>query len=132
DFHVTGVQTCALPICQLLENLNFQGGCGGKIHVSPFCSQGNPTTTGPDQPCSAQPCARSDSQLGKAVQNRATSHLNQIFLGQIGNAQRHGGEVVDQLQGLDPQLLPHLILAERPMAIGQLDVLQVDGAGERE
>src|SRR5690606_42120467 len=76
---------------QLLENLNFQGGCGGKIHVSPFCSQGNPTTTGPDQPCSAQPCARSDSQLGKAVLNRATSHLNQIFLGQIRSEERRVG-----------------------------------------
>src|SRR5690606_42020560 len=28
DFHVTGVQTCALPICQLIDEHRKQGPCG--------------------------------------------------------------------------------------------------------
>src|SRR5690606_39659322 len=40
DFHVTGVQTCALPICEMKELLTskFRGSMKGRtMYVVPFC-----------------------------------------------------------------------------------------------
>ena len=70
-----------------------------KVHVPTFCHQRHPTLPDRHQPGNPEPGSRPHNEPGATAVTRAATNMNQLAIRNMGNAKRHGGKIVDHLEG---------------------------------
>jgi hypothetical protein len=67
---------------------------------------------------------------GRRGHRRAVAHLHKAGVGQIRQRQRQRGEVVDGHQRVEIERAAHGLDRERPVVVGQLDLVTSDRIGQ--